>query len=178
MALISRLQRLGPGLPPVEKIPITPAQLILLDWIAAHPGCRIREVATGLGLTPPTISVGVQRLERLGLLVRKNDPGDRRAVQLNLTPQGKELHRRVQEFRRRKARWLLAGLSGEERETLLALLERAIAAAEQEERRSDEAGEGAAGTRENQFTQGQRSEAIQFRTRGHGDGGDVPGVGR
>ncbi len=128
--LLNRLRRLGPGQPPLEDVRVTPAQLILLDWIATSPGCSVREIAAGLGLTPPTVSVGVRRLEEAGLLERQPDPQDRRAVRLSVTARGEALHRRAQDFRRRKVRRLLAGLTAEERETLLDLLERAISTAE------------------------------------------------
>jgi len=129
--LMNRLRGVGPGLPPFEGVPITPAQLFLLDWVATSPGCRIREMADGLRLTPPTVSVGVRRLEEAGLVERRPDPKDRRAVRLFLTAEGEALYQRVQEFRRRKAQRLLAGLSPQEQETLLNLLERAISMAEE-----------------------------------------------
>ena len=128
--LLNRLRRLGPGQPPFEEVQVTPSQLLLLDWIAVYPGCSIREIAVGLGLTSPTVSVGVRRLEEARLVERQPDPKDRRAVRLFPTVKGEALHKRVQEFRRRKARNLLAGLSPQEQETLLNLLEKAISTAE------------------------------------------------
>ena len=130
--LLDRLRRLGPGRPPFEEIRITPSQLLLLDRIIASPGCSIREVAEGLGLTPPTVSVGVRRLEEAGLVERHPNPRDGRAIRVFPTARGERLHRRVQEFRRRKVQRLLAGLTVQEQEALLDLLERAISAAEGE----------------------------------------------
>ncbi len=130
--LLDRLRRLGPGQPPFEEVRITPSQLLLLDWIVASPGCSIREVAEGLGLTSPTVSVGVRRLEEAGLVERRPNPQDGRAIRVFPTARGEDLHRRVRRFRQRKVRRLLASLSMQERETLLDLLERAISAAERE----------------------------------------------
>ncbi|HEY77453.1 MAG TPA: winged helix-turn-helix transcriptional regulator [Thermoflexia bacterium] len=135
--LLNRLRRLGPGQPPFEEIRVTPSQLLLLDWVAAFPGCPVREIAEGLGLTPPTVSVGVRRLEEAGLVERRPDPRDRRAVRLFLTPQGEALHRRAQAYRRQKAQRLLVGLTPQEQESMLDLLERAISAAEGLEERQD-----------------------------------------
>ena len=128
--LLNRLRLLGPGQPPFqdEELPVTPSQLVLLDWVAASPGCGVQEMATGLELTPPTVSVGVRRLEETGLLERQPDPQDGRSVQLFLTPQGETLHRRAQDFRRGKMRRLLSGLTPQEQETLLDLWERALSA--------------------------------------------------
>ena len=132
LKLMDRMRMLGPASPPPDytDTPVTPAQLVLLDWVAASPGCGIQELAAGLGLTPPTVSVGVRRLEETGLLERRPNPRDRRSVRLFLTARGESLHRRAREFRRCKARRLLSGLSPQEQETLLSLWERALDAAD------------------------------------------------
>ena len=128
--LLRRLRKMGPGPPPFEDVQVTPPQLILLDWIAGSPGCGVQEMAAGLGLTPPTVSVGVRRLEEAGLVERQPDPRDRRAVQISLSPQGQALHQRVQGFRLRKVRRLLVGLTQQEQVTLLDLMEKALKASE------------------------------------------------
>jgi len=130
--LLGRLRKLGPGCPPFEDVRMTPSQLTLLDWIAGSPGCGVQDIATGLNVTAPTVSVGVRRLEEAGLLERQPDPQDRRAIRLFLTPQGQALHRQAQNFRLQKVRRLLANLTSEEQTTLLALLEKALSAAEAE----------------------------------------------
>lgn len=130
--LLNRLRMLGPGQPPFkdEDVPVTPSQLVLLDWVAASSGCGVQEMATGLGLTPPTVSVGVRRLEEAGLLERQPNPQDGRSIQLFLTPQGEALNQRAQDFRRGRVRRLLSGLTPQEQETLVDLWERALKAAE------------------------------------------------
>ncbi len=128
--LFERLRRLALGQHPLQGSGVTIPQLTLLNWIAAAPGCGIREIAVGLGLTAPTVSVGVRRLEAMGLLERRPDPRDKRAIQLFLTERGQALRQQAYTFRREKMRRMLAGLTPEERITLLELLERAINAAE------------------------------------------------
>ncbi len=130
--LFERLRKLGLGQNPLEDAGVTMPQLALLDWIAASPGCGIQETAAGLGLTAPSVSVGVRRLEAAGLLERRPDPQDGRAIQLFLTAQGQALHQRASAFRREKMRRLLTVLTPEDRATLLALLEQALSAAEEE----------------------------------------------
>lgn len=71
-------------------------------------------------------------MEETGLLERRPDPQDGRAIQLFLAAKGQALHKRACVFRREKMRRLLAGLTPQERERLLDLLERAISAAEEE----------------------------------------------
>lgn len=47
-------------------------------------------LASYLGLTKGTISQSLSVLERRGLIVRRDDPADRRVVRLELTPEGSE----------------------------------------------------------------------------------------
>ncbi len=130
LALFGRLRQLALDQNPLEDSGVTMPQLALLDWVAASPGCGIQEIADGLGVTAPTASVGVRRLEGAGLLERRPDPHDGRAVRLFLTPRGRVLQEQAHAFRREKMSRILAGLTAEEVETLLTLLERAIRAAE------------------------------------------------
>ena len=141
MRLLRRLRQVGPEQqPPFEAVGITSAQLALLEWAASHPRCSVQDVANGLGLTPPTVSVGVRRLEEVGVLERHPDPADGRAWQLDLTATGTALWERVQRYRGEKTRRLLAGLTREEQQTLLALLERALDAAEKDPRPTERTG--------------------------------------
>lgn len=131
LSLFERLRKLAFGQHPLQDSGVTMPQLTLLDWVAESPGSGIQDIADGLGLTAPTVSVGVRRLEIEGLLERQPDPQDGRAIQLFLTTQGQTLHERARAFRREKMQRLLAGLTAEEGDNLLALLEKAINAAEE-----------------------------------------------
>ena len=130
LALFDRLRRIASGENPLEDRGVTGPQLTLLLSVAASPGCGIQEIAAGLGLTAPTVSVTVRRLEETGLLERQADPADGRAVRLFLTGQGQAMQGRAQTYRLEKMRRLLAGLAAEEQEQLLSLLARAVDAAE------------------------------------------------
>jgi len=134
--LFDRLRKLAFGQHPLQDSGVTMPQLTLLDWVAATPGCGVHEIADGLGLTAPTISVGVRRLEKAGLLERQPDPQDGRAIQLFLTTQGQALYRRARAFRRDKMQRLLKGLTPEDQMTLLTLLEQAVSSAEKEARQT------------------------------------------
>ena len=131
LSLFERLRQLAFGLHPLQDSGVTMPQLTLLDWVAESPGSGIQDIADGLGLTAPTVSVGVRRLEAEGLLERRPNPQDGRAIQTFLTAQGQSLHERARAFRREKMRRLLTGLTAEEGAKLLALLEKAINAAEE-----------------------------------------------
>ncbi len=130
LQLASRLRRLGTGGQGAGEALISPSHLALLEQVATSPGCGIQEIAAGLRLAPPTVSISVRQLEKAGWLTRQTHPDDRRAIQLFLTPTGEEIYQRAQAFHRRKFEQLLQGLAPEERHTLLTLLERAINSAE------------------------------------------------
>ncbi|HEY89006.1 MAG TPA: MarR family transcriptional regulator [Thermoflexia bacterium] len=130
--LFDRLRKLAFGQHPLQDGGVTLPQLTLLDWLATAPGCHSQELADGLELTAPTVSVGVRRLEAAGLLERQPDPQDGRAIQLFLTTQGQELYQRARAFRQDKMQLLLKGLTPEEQVTLLTLLAQAVSSAEEE----------------------------------------------
>jgi DNA-binding MarR family transcriptional regulator len=140
VTLIDRLRQLDLEHNPLDRLGISPAQMLLLIWIARCPGCRMGELAEGLGLTPPTVSVSVRRLERAGLLSREADTEDQRAIRLHLTERGQASHDRIMVFRRHKMQQLLSGLGDEEKTTFLSLFEKAMDAAEthSESRQHDE----------------------------------------
>ena len=80
------------------------------------------ELARALHIEGPTLTRHIDGLEEDGLVVRRRDASDRRAVSVELTDAGRakhaELLRAVQAFNRR----LLAGFSAEEIDELRALL--------------------------------------------------------
>ena len=132
LSLLTRVRQLGPDTPPPEESQITPALLTMLEQVASTPGLGTQTIAEGLGLATPTVSIGVRHLEEAGLLTRQPDPQDGRAVQIFLTPKGKDLYQRTQNFRCQRFERLLSELTPDERNNLLDLLERAINAAESE----------------------------------------------
>ena len=129
--LMKRLRKLGMDSQTLDA-EVSPAQMSLLDWISASPGCGVQDIADGMRLTPPTVSVGVRKMEEGNLVERKPNPQDGRSVQFFLTRRGQALQRQIQASHRQKFRRLLAGLTPQEQETLLQLMERALLAAEAE----------------------------------------------
>jgi len=66
-------------------------QLRVLAFLDGNPGACLFHVADHLGVTRPTTSVIVDRLVRRGLLLRAEDPRERRRIVLTLTPRGARL---------------------------------------------------------------------------------------
>jgi len=69
---------------------------IALDFIARqqHPP-RLADISRFLMQEPQSLTALVQRLERRGWIRREQSPGDRRAVLLELTEAGRQLHLRL-----------------------------------------------------------------------------------
>jgi MarR family transcriptional regulator, transcriptional regulator for hemolysin len=82
------------------------------------------ELARSLGIEGPTLTRHLDSLERAGLVERRRDASDRRAVQVELTKAGEALHARLRtsviEFDRR----LRAGLGEAELKRLRGTLRR------------------------------------------------------
>ncbi len=133
LLLMDKIRRLGPQNAPPKEANISPSQLALITFAASNPGCGVQAMASGLKLSKPTVSIGVNQLEEAGFLSRQPDPKDGRAVQLLLTPKGQELHQRTHEFRCKKFEYLLTGLTPNERTTVITLLEKALSTIEKKE---------------------------------------------
>ncbi|WP_229398312.1 MarR family winged helix-turn-helix transcriptional regulator [Micromonospora okii] len=84
---------------------------------------RVTELAAHLGLDKSTMSGLVDRAERRGLLARDRNPHDGRAVDVFLTPAGRELTQRLDVEIRRALAPTLGRLRPEQREQLVGLLE-------------------------------------------------------
>jgi DNA-binding MarR family transcriptional regulator len=66
-------------------------QFFLLMHVHRHAHCGMSDLSEGLDITPAAASQLVDRLVQAGLLIRTEDPQDRRARQLALTDHGREL---------------------------------------------------------------------------------------
>lgn len=129
--LISLLERVRsmrlaePGLMEM-KADLSLPQIGLIKWIADSPGCRLQDIAQGLGLSAPTVSVAIQRLVRKGWLERKSDPEDKRAKRIYPTLKAGELQAKFKSLRRKGIKQFLAGLEENEQDQLISLLEQAL----------------------------------------------------
>lgn len=128
IALFKGMSGLHTGKSMLAKIDLSLSQMALLRWVALSPGRHVQEIATGLGVTAPTVSVGIRRLIKAGFLERLPDPKDRRAAQVYLSDKGKGLQQQFVNRRSEGVRRFLSGLSSEEQEQLITLLEKAFRA--------------------------------------------------
>ena len=83
----------------VEDV-VTPPQLRVLVMIASRGPLNLGAVARGLGVHPSNATRACDRLVSAGLLDRRDDPADRRNLQLQLTEEGRGLVDEVMDRRR------------------------------------------------------------------------------
>ena len=95
------------------------ADLMILGYLRKSPGLGVSDLATEAGVSGPTMSGQVKRLEAAGLIVREPGPdSDRRRVSLVLSPGAEAM---IDSVKRQGADWLagrLAELPAAEREKL------------------------------------------------------------
>jgi MarR family transcriptional regulator for hemolysin len=73
-------------------------------------GIRQHALANALGIEGPSLVRSLDALGAAGLLERRDDPADRRARTLHLTPEGKRLAKRIETVVARVRAELLAGI--------------------------------------------------------------------
>jgi DNA-binding MarR family transcriptional regulator len=95
--VIRQLTRLSGG--PEDGPAMTSTQRLALVELATGGALRLSDLAARLGVSAPTASRSVDGLVELGLVERRPDPADRRAVQIDVTQAGRarfeERHGRV-----------------------------------------------------------------------------------
>jgi DNA-binding MarR family transcriptional regulator len=83
---------------------------------------RMHDLAEELGVTPRNITTIVDGLEREGLLARRPDPSDRRAIWLELTPLGLSLIEQVHQLEQDISVRFFEPLNAEQRRQLATIL--------------------------------------------------------
>ncbi len=100
-------------------------QLKALIHLSHHQECNVSELGEEFGVTNAAISQMLEKLVQQGLVMRTEDPQDRRQKILVLTPEGKAI---AQESQRQREKWLsdlvnsLSDLEKERVDTALRLL--------------------------------------------------------
>ena len=94
ITLMMRLRRLAPE----QAAQISPSAMAIIDFVASEPYCGVKDVARGLEVSAPTVSVAVRQLEDAGLIARRAIltmvercnffllPGDRRYMNRHIFP--------------------------------------------------------------------------------------------
>ena len=101
------------------------AEYILLACLSHFEMLTAQDVARISRRPRNTISRAVHRMMDEGYLDRAPDPDDARQARLRITPSGRDLHRKISGYLRRRQDEVLGKLTAEERRTLSSLLKKA-----------------------------------------------------
>ena len=117
LGVVARLNRLATQR---TRLPLPWAQARLLSTIEDQRPTRISDLAALDHCSQPTMTTQVRRLEDAGLVSRTTDPGDGRAVLIEITRAGVETLRQVRADRADVIDPYLGGLDHDDRQTLSA----------------------------------------------------------
>lgn len=82
------------------------------------------EAGAHTSLEPAKVTRGIDALAEQGLVLRREDPADRRRTILSLSPKGRRMHDNIEQVSRALERELLEVLTAAERETLYLVLDK------------------------------------------------------
>lgn len=103
---------------------LSPTDLWLLDGVVRSGPVRMSDIATWQGVDKSTVTTQLRRLIDRGLVVRRPDPSDGRAVLVSAGDAGVALHRTVSRTGAQVLAGLLADWDAADRRTLAMLLTR------------------------------------------------------
>jgi DNA-binding MarR family transcriptional regulator len=106
---------------------LRPVEFTILTLIHENPGVAGKQLARALAVTPPNITMWIDRLEGRGLVARERSASDGRAQHLRATVQGSALARNAVQRLLDGEREAMAALSAAERAILVELLHKAAA---------------------------------------------------
>ena len=111
---------------------MTPQQFWLLRHLRRSGPLSIGELANALGVTKGSATMACKRLEKAGLLTRQRQANDERIVHVVLTEQGRTHIDAWRQSKLEAVATLLEVFDAQEQQTFQSLIERLIAAAEQQ----------------------------------------------
>ena len=71
---------------------VAPGQAFCLREVAHHDGITQRDLAEILNVARPTLTVMLQKMEKAGLIERRNDEHDQRYTRIYLAEKGEAMH--------------------------------------------------------------------------------------
>lgn len=107
-----------------SDVALSVSQFRLLRLMYPNGGHSVGHAADFLGVSAPAASKGIDKLVRLGLVLREPSAGDRRATMLSLSEEGKRLVERYDRSKLARLGTVVESLSMGEIEVLTGLLRR------------------------------------------------------
>jgi DNA-binding MarR family transcriptional regulator len=103
---------------------LRPVDFSVLSVTMHNPGVTSRQICGAIGILSPNLVRIIQSLDERGLISRKTDENDKRAIGLYLTAAGKKLMREAEKSASELEDEASAALSTHERAQLISMLQR------------------------------------------------------
>ncbi|MEM9777803.1 MAG: MarR family transcriptional regulator [Chloroflexota bacterium] len=112
-----------------SELDLTTKEGLVLEFVSKNPEASQKDIAQAAGMKPSFLVKILDNLTARGLLLRKNDPNDRRRQNLALTPAGEELLEQIHacHMAGNDEIFAEAGLTDDEIDTLFHLLKKLTA---------------------------------------------------
>ena len=81
----------------IREIGIQQGQMPIIMIVYRNNGCSQKKIAECMGVTPPTVNVSIQRLEKADIVCRRRDDKDQRIMRVYLTENGKKIVEELQQ---------------------------------------------------------------------------------
>ncbi len=111
----------------MEDMELNPSQAGILFILNSHGRLSQRQLAQKIGITPPSMTVTLRKLEELGFIHKEPDEKDQRIIRIRLSEAGKECIEKLKSIMDEMEEILYQGFSVEEkllfRRLLLAMRE-------------------------------------------------------
>ena len=113
----------------LDSIGLSPPLFALLNVLGAREGSIQQQLSSDMGIDPSAMVKLINELEDAGLAERRRRPGDRRAWEVVITPEGRRTLDQARRLVTQVEDDVLGGLSAADRHQLKALLRQALASA-------------------------------------------------
>ena len=113
----------------LNSIGLSPPLFALLNVLGAREGSIQQQLSSDMGIDPSAMVKLINELEDAGLAERRRRPGDRRAWEVVITPEGRRTLDQARRLVTQVEDDVLGGLSAADRHKLKSLLRQALASA-------------------------------------------------
>ena len=99
----------------MEDMELNPSQAGILFILNSHGRLSQRQLAQKIGITPPSMTVTLRKLEELGFIHKEPDEKDQRIIRIRLSEAGKECIEKLKSIMDEMEEILYQGIRPEER---------------------------------------------------------------
>lgn len=98
-----------------EALGIKPGQAVILFMLGCKGGLSQKQLAQEIGITPPSMTVALRKMEESGFILREPDDEDQRVIRIRLSEKGKQYVDEITSILEEMEELLYEGISPEER---------------------------------------------------------------